>query len=125
MTEAATKLLLARRVHFAVLGTWTFLLALVWSWSLSRGLSAAASAWALFWSLPLLAPLPGLWSGRRYTHAWATLCVLPYLVVGITESIANADKRFWASAILGAALLLFFSLIAYLRVTRRLSRETI
>lgn len=109
-----------RRIHYFVLCAWTALLALIWGWSFSSDVSARRVAWALLYSAPLLAPLSGLWRGRRYTHAWATLCVLPYLIVGLTESIANPGARPWAGAMLAAGFALFAALIAYLRVTRPL-----
>lgn len=109
-----------RRIRAAVLCTWALLLLLVWGWTLASEFSTTRAAWALLYSLPLWAPLPGLWRGRRYTHAWATLCVLPYLIVGLTESIANAAAQPWAGPMLLAGLLFFTALIAYLRVSRPL-----
>lgn len=121
MQPASTALAVwRRRIHGAVLCTWALLLLLVWGWNLAAELSATRATWALLYSLPLWAPLPGLWRGRRYTHAWATLCVLPYLIVGVTESLANAAARPWAGAMLLAGLLFFTALIAYLRVSRPL-----
>jgi len=72
--------------------------------------------------LPLLAPLPGLLRGRRYTYAWASLCVIPCFVIGIMEAIANPGMRIWAALCLGCALILFSALIAYLRLTRPLGQ---
>jgi len=68
--------------------------------------------------LPLLPPLPGLVKGRRRTFAWATLCLTPYFVYGLTESIANPDIRIAAAVVLFASLASFVALVAYLRVTR-------
>lgn len=85
---------------------------------MSQEFTGTAIAWAAAFSLPLLAPLPGLWRGSRYTHAWATLCVLPYFIVGMTESIANHAVRMWAGLMLVTSLALFIALIAQLRVTR-------
>ena len=90
----------------------------LWCWTLTPQPTRGAIAWGVFYSLPLLAPLHGLLRGSRYTHAWATLCVLPYLVIGITESVANASVRLWAGLMLATSLLLFVGLVAYLRVTR-------
>jgi len=67
---------------------------------------------------PLLFPLAGIARGERRTHAWATLCIVPAFVYGLTEVVANPDVRLLAALVLGASLLLFFSLVAYLRVTR-------
>jgi uncharacterized membrane protein len=67
---------------------------------------------------PLLAPLRGIVRHDRPTYAWATLCVIPYFVVGITETIANPHARAWPAACLLLSLALFVTLIGYLRVTR-------
>jgi uncharacterized membrane protein len=37
--------------------------------------------------LPLLLPLNGLLQGDRRTYAWATLCIAPCFVYGISEVI--------------------------------------
>lgn len=118
--------LTAQQIHVRrwVLITWAALFALVCAPQLQQGLQLTQLGWALVFSLPLLAALPGLLAGRRYTHAWATLCVLPYLVVGVTEAVANAPMRGWALLLLGAALLWFFALLAFLRVTDHASLHT-
>ena len=105
------------RVSAGVLITWLALLLLVLGRQLAPGLSIQAMVTGVLYSLPLLAPLRGLLLGRRYTHSWATLCVLPYFIVGITEAIANPVARHWAIALLGTSLLWFFMLISFLRVT--------
>jgi uncharacterized membrane protein len=68
--------------------------------------------------VPLWLPLRGLLRRRRRTYAWATLCVIPYFVLGVTEAVANPMQRLWAGACLAIALALFVALIAYLRLTR-------
>jgi uncharacterized membrane protein len=73
---------------------------------------------AAVWLVPMLLPLRGLLEGRRRTHAWATLCVVPYLVFGIAETIANPPARAAAAAVVLASLVWFATLVAYLRVTR-------
>lgn len=67
---------------------------------------------------PLLAPLGGLIRGERRTHAWATLCVVPGFVYGLTEAVANPGLRPVAALVLGSSLVFFFALVAFLRVTR-------
>jgi uncharacterized membrane protein len=96
---------------------WTSLFALVCSRQLQPGINITALMWALIFSLPLLLCLRGLVRGSRYTYKWATLCVLPYFVVGITESVANVPLRNWALLLLGASLAWFFAMLAFLRVT--------
>lgn len=75
-------------------------------------------AWTLVLLVPLLLPVPGLWRGNRRTCAWATLCIAPYVVYGITEVIANPAVRGTAGAILFAGLGWFVSLVYCLRVSR-------
>ena len=68
--------------------------------------------------VPLLLPLRGLLRGQRRTFAWATLCVTPYFIYGLTEVIANPAVRSAAGATLFASLAWFVALVNYLRVTR-------
>lgn len=106
-----------RRVRRWVLCSWTALFILVCARQLQQGLNAAQVTWALLFAVPLLLALPGLIQGKRYTHSWATLCVLPYFVIGITEGVANNNLRGWALLLLGTSILWFFTLLAFLRVT--------
>jgi uncharacterized membrane protein len=96
---------------------WTSLFALVCSRQLQKGFSVAAIGWSVVFSIPLLMCLPGLLRGNRYTYKWATLCVLPYFIIGITEGVANVSLRQWALLLLGASLVWFFAILAFLRVT--------
>ncbi|RPI15602.1 MAG: DUF2069 domain-containing protein [Lysobacterales bacterium] len=106
--------------HRAVLGTaavlaccvaWATLVASPWPRSL---------AWTALMLVPVLMPLGGLLRGDRRTHAWATFCVAPYFLYGLTEVIANPSVRAAAAAILFASLAWFVALIAYLRFSRPL-----
>ena len=67
---------------------------------------------------PLLLPLPGLWSGRRRTYAWATLCLTPALVYALTEAVANPAARTATALVLLGVVLAFVGLVAHLRITR-------
>lgn len=113
MTDSS---LVRKRVHLLVLGTWLLLLVLIAGHPFSQSLSVAAAIRAGLYSIPLLLPLPGLIKGRRYTHTWATLCVLPYFIVSVTEAVANPAIHRWALAVLAASLLWFFALITFLRI---------
>src|SRR5262245_43340853 len=94
------------------------LIALVVVWQLSTRPSIERLLLSVLLTLPLLAPLRGLTRGDRRTYAWATLCVIPYFILGLTEAIANPVNRGWSATCLALALMLFVGLIAYLRVTR-------
>jgi uncharacterized membrane protein len=74
--------------------------------------------WTAVLLVPLLLPLPGLLRGDRRTCAWATLCVAPYFVYGLTEVVANPAARGAAAAMLFASLAWFMSLVYCLRVSR-------
>ena len=109
---------LARRANQIVLLLLACLLVVVVAWQLSTGPSARGLLVAAILATPLLLPIKGLWQGSRYTHAWATLCVIPYFIVGTVEAVANPAERTWAGACLALSLALFCALIAYLRLTR-------
>ena len=68
--------------------------------------------------VPLALPLAGMVRSRRRTFAWATLCIAPYFVYGLTELVANPAVRTIALAMLLASLALMAVLVAYLRLTR-------
>jgi len=108
---------LQSRIRAVALILWLTLVLLVFARQVVTGVSPTALGTGLLFSLPLLAPLRGLLRGDRYTYSWATMCVLPYFIVGIMEAVANPATHGWALVLLGASLLWFFSLIAYLRVT--------
>jgi uncharacterized membrane protein len=99
------------------LGCIAVLIAIVFSWQLWPTASSAGAGRAVILSVPLLLPVLGLWRGKRYTYRWATLCVMPYFIVGLTEVVANPSTRIWTAAMLTFALAWFVGLVAYLRVT--------
>lgn len=94
------------------------LIALVMIWQLWGRSSLERLLLSILLTLPLWAPVRGLMRGDRRTYAWATLCVIPYFVLGLTETIANPTGRAWSATCLALALLLFVGLIGYLRVSR-------
>ena len=116
MTEQSASA--ARRFRMMCIVLTLALTILLLAWQVRDAPTPRRAALALGLSLPLLAPLRGLIRSDRRTFAWATLCVIPYFIVGITESVANPANRLWSGSCLAISLLLFVSLIAYLRVTR-------
>jgi uncharacterized membrane protein len=108
---------LHRRARRWVLGTWALLGLCVGAALLSASSPGSALAAAAL-LIPWLLPLRGLLRGDRRTHAWATLCVAPYFVYGVTETVANPAVRTAAGAILFASLAHFVALVIYLRATR-------
>jgi uncharacterized membrane protein len=111
----ATRLRRARAVALANAGV---LAACVAAASLRSAPWPANLGWTIALLLPLAAPIPGIVRGIRRTYAWATLCVAPYFIYGITEVIANPAVRGAAAAILFASFAWFVTLVAYLRLSR-------
>jgi uncharacterized membrane protein len=103
-----------------LIGTLALLLAVCWR-SFATGINAATMTWALVCTGPLWIALPWLLRRNRKAFAAFTLCVIPYLIAGITEAVASPPWRIWAALVLCVSFLLFVSLIAYLRVTRPIS----
>lgn len=113
--ELAPPLERARRMALA---TAAVLAACVAAASLRSAAWPVNLAWTLALLLPVAAPLPGLARGVRRTYAWASLCVAPYFIYGVTEVIANPAVRGTAGAILFASLAWFVALVGYLRLSR-------
>jgi len=109
---------LAGRIRTLIIGLLCALIVVVVSWHTAGQRSMSHILLGLALTLPLWAPLPGLIGRKRRTYAWATLCVVPYFVLGVTEAVANPAARMWAGLCLSIALVLFVGLIGYLRVTR-------
>jgi uncharacterized membrane protein len=68
-------------------------------------------------ALPLLAPLPGLVRGRRYTYAWTTLFCIPYLVFALTELLVNPAARWVAGGCLLLVFGWFCAMVLFLRMS--------
>lgn len=108
----------ATRLRASSIALTAALIALVMLWQLATRVSIERLLLSLLLTLPLWAPLRGLIRRDRRTYAWATLCVIPYFILGVTETIANPVTRAWSGTCLALALLLFVGLIGYLRATR-------
>jgi uncharacterized membrane protein len=106
------------RVRIAVVSTIGILIAALVAWRVQTGFSIGDAVLIAVLTLPLLIALPRLLAGHRRTYAWMSLAVAPFLIVAITEAVANPAGRIWAGLCLVVAFLLFVLLIAYLRVTR-------
>jgi uncharacterized membrane protein len=89
-------------------------------------------AWELWWSplrpggswmalkaLPLLAPLPGILRGRRYTHQWTCLLALAYFMEGVVRAMSEQGVAGWlAGAEIVLAGTLFGGTVLYAHATR-------
>ena len=113
--------MLAQRTRIAVVSALFALIAALIAWRVGTGLSLGDVVLIVVLTLPLVIALPRLLAGHRRTYAWMTLAVTPYLVVAITEAVANPSQRPWAAVCLAIAFVFFVLLIAYLRFTRQQS----
>jgi uncharacterized membrane protein len=110
----------AARARALVLGL-LFALAVVVVLALLRSSDGAATSGTLLATVllaPLALPLRGLLRHDRRTYAWATLCLTPHFVYGLTELVANPPLRLHAAAMVLLSLALMVALVAYLRLTR-------
>jgi uncharacterized membrane protein len=108
---------LAHKLRTATLVTLAILLAVLFAWRASDSLSIGDGVLLGVLTLPAWCALPGLWQGRRRTYGWMSMAITPYLILGITEAVANPAQRLWAGACLLISLVLFALLVGYLRVS--------
>ena len=118
---AATAVSRARALVLGLLAALALVLVLALLRSASGDL-AALGPLAAFLLVPLALAVPGLLRRHRRTYAWATLCLTPHFVYGLTELVANPPLRVYAVAMLLLALALMMALVAYLRLTRPAQR---
>ena len=70
-------------------------------------------------ALPLALPLPGIFSGKRYTYQWSSMLILAYFAEGVTR--AWAERGASQALALGEVLLslvFFVAVVSYARRTR-------
>lgn len=108
-----------QRARVAVICLWLGLGAVLCGWLLAGGVAARTAVLALFAVGPLLAPLHGLWAGRRRTYRWAPLALAPGLAWSLTELVANPAARPLAGF---SALLAFLCLAAIVAALRSMPK---
>lgn len=70
-------------------------------------------------ALPLVAALPGVMRGRRYTHQWASMLVLAYLSEGVVRAWSEQGANRWLALGESALSISFFAAaIFFVRSTR-------
>lgn len=110
------------RARAAWLAALAALLALVFlglAWELWLAPLRPGGSWLVLKVVPLLAPLPGLLRGRRYTFQWSALAIWFWFAEGATRAVS--DRGVSAALALAEALLalgFFAAAVAYLRASR-------
>ena len=97
---------------------WARRLALCMHFALLAALPAVGRLPGLLIALPLLLPLPGLWRGRPYTHAWASMLIVFYAAAFVAEAWSQPERRAVAIALAALAAVEFAALILYVRFRR-------
>ena len=70
-------------------------------------------------ALPLVLPLGGILSGRRYTYQWSSLLVLAYFAEGVTRAWSEAGaSQDLALAEVALSAIFFAAVVGYARLTR-------
>ncbi len=77
----------------------------LWQLQLSPHPHLNSLALTVGWLIPLLLPLPGILSGKPYTHAWANFILMLYFLHAFTILYVDDGER-WLAAV---ELLLTFS----------------
>jgi uncharacterized membrane protein len=106
----------AHNARLATIWLWVAVAASLLCWKFA-GYSWLLCAVAV---LALLAPLPGLIRGKRYTYAWATLFAIPYLIFVVTEILSNRAARWVGALSLFLTFAWFCAMVFYLRASRAL-----
>lgn len=70
---------------------------------------------------PLLIPIKGLLSDKRYTFKWIGFLTMLYFCIGVSEFFANPELRIYSFLTILFSTLLFVSSIYYSRYLRQLS----
>lgn len=83
---------------------------------LAIGLAAAAGRLGVIAALPLLALLPGLWRGKPYVYAVASLVLVFYAGGGLMEAFAQPSRRAPALLLAAVSVVEFGALMAYVRL---------
>jgi uncharacterized membrane protein len=70
-------------------------------------------------ALPLALPLPGVFSGKRYTYQWSSMLILAYFAEGVTRAWAErGTSQILALIEILLTLAFFAAAVSYARWTR-------
>lgn len=107
----------SKRFHY--LAACTSLIALIFlclAWELKLAPIQAGGSWLVLKCLPLLAPLPGILNGRKYTYQWSSMLIVFYFTEGVVRTIeSTGPERMLAIAETLLALIFFWSAICFVR----------
>ena len=97
------------------------LIALCLAWEIWLAPLRPGGSWLALKAVPLLFPLKGILTGRRYTYKWTSLLTLIYLGEGAVRFASDKGVSQWyALAELTLSLTLFIAVVATARLSRKL-----
>jgi uncharacterized membrane protein len=95
------------------------LIGLCLAWELWLAPLRPGGSWLVLKVLPLLAPLRGVWFGRRYTYQWSSMLILAYFTEGVVRCWSErGTAQVLAGIEIALSLAFFASALAYARATR-------
>ncbi|MDI6747391.1 MAG: DUF2069 domain-containing protein [Rhodocyclaceae bacterium] len=108
----------SRPCNFAAIASLLLLIVLCLAWELWLAPLRPGGSWLALKALPLLAPLFGILHARRYTHQWASLLILLYLLEGLTRAFSdNGMMQMLAIVEVVLALVFFMATLCFARAT--------
>lgn len=108
-----------RRLQWLSVASLAVLVLLCLAWELWWAPLRPGGSWLALKAAPLMLPLSGLLSGRRYTFQWSSMFILLYFMEGVVRASSDSGPSRWlagAEALL--ATVFFVAVIAYARLTR-------
>jgi uncharacterized membrane protein len=111
------KLILALRT--AAAASLVALVLLCLAWELWLAPLRPGGSWLALKALPLVVPLAGILSARRYTYQWTSMFILAYFIEGVMRAWSETGTpRSLALAETALSLVFFACVVAYARLTR-------
>jgi uncharacterized membrane protein len=104
----------ARSSNSAIAAT-LLLLGLIVAWQLASLQSVGRWLWTALLVIPATLVLASLLRYRPRAPRWTILGAIPYVVLGVTELIANPGARGWGMACAALAFIQFVTLASLLR----------
>lgn len=113
------------QLHYLSTGSLIALIFLCLAWELWLAPLRPGGSWLVLKVLPLLAPLFGILRRKIYTYQWSSMLILAYFIEGVVRGYSETGLSAQLGRIeIALALLFFFSVIAYVRVSAGKSRKS-
>jgi uncharacterized membrane protein len=114
----------ASRYQFITCASLIGLIFLCLGWELWWAPLRPGGSWLVLKAVFLLAPLFGILRGKRYTYKWLSLFIQFYILEGLTRATSDhglSQQLAIAESVL--AIIIFVSVIFYVRATRQAPEE--